>query len=204
MIAGVLLAAGHGSRFGSDKRLHDVAGRPLISYALNAAVNARLGRTYVVLGPHDAEVKDAITSSLSDSSMLCFVENNQPQLGMMSSLKAALTQLPQQHEAAMVIHADMPLVTCRLVNRLIEAFERSDAIVLPRCDGRWQHPRVIPRWLFGEFLSLADNERGTGILDRHPDRTTIVQVKDPDIFLDVDSPRDLERVKRIFDKQKHH
>lgn len=194
MIAGILLAAGQGKRFGTDKRLHPVAGQPLVCYALDAAANSRLASLYVVLGPGDNAVRETIDSLLRGKRRAHFIENSHPTLGMMSSLKAALQELPPECEGAIVVHADMPLVPSSLIDRLIDEFEEHDGIVVPESGGRWQHPRLIPRWVFEEFLSLGDDERGLGILETYSDRVTVVPMPDHRLFLDIDSPDDLEQV----------
>jgi molybdenum cofactor cytidylyltransferase len=204
MIAGILLAAGSGTRFGSDKRVHEVGGKPLIRFALQACVKSRLDRIHVVFGPDDKAVRKLIASCSSRPDRVHIVENTQPQLGMMSSLKAALATLPAGCDAAMIVHGDMPLVTPALMDRLIEAFESDGGIVVPQCEGRWQHPRVIPRRLFDEFLALKDDEKGLAVLERHEQQTTLVQAEDPNMFLDIDSIDDIGLLDKLLKQRNEH
>lgn len=198
MIAGILLAAGRGTRFGTDKRLHDVAGHPLIHYALRAATGSRIPSLYVVLGPDDKAVREAIESRLPAGGRTQFVQNDQPARGMMLSVKTAIGALPARCEAAVVIHGDMPLIPSSLIDRLIDEFERTGEIVVPESRGEWQHPRVIPRWLFEAFLNLGDDERGIAILEKHRKRVTRVPVQDHHCFIDVDVPADLRIVQPLL------
>lgn len=201
MIAGIMLAAGRSSRFGTDKRLHNIAGRPLIYYALSACLGARLASTYVVVGAGDVQIRETLRPWLPIPPVVHFVENERPQLGMMSSLKTGLAALPAAFAAAMVLHADMPLVPSRVMDQLIEAFELNGGVILPKCQGRWRHPRVIPRSLFREFLSLGDNEKGTKVFERHLDRITTVEVDDSSLFFEVDSTADVGPIDDILSRQ---
>jgi molybdenum cofactor cytidylyltransferase len=156
-----------------------------MGHALAACRASRLDGVYVVLGPND----DAARKVIASSKHTHVLENPGPARGLMSSLKVALSALPDACEAAMVFHADMPLVTADLIDRLIGAF-RPDHIVMPVCDDRWRHPRIIPRRLFGEFLALGDDEKGLTVIKRHLPDAILVQETDSDRFLDVDSIED--------------
>src|ERR1700744_6546648 len=50
VIAGVVLAAGAGRRFGAPKQLADLGGRPMLERVLAAIAAAPLDRAFVVLG----------------------------------------------------------------------------------------------------------------------------------------------------------
>ena len=56
MIAGLVLAAGGGVRFGATKQLADLHGRPLLEHGLATMAAADLDRLVVVLGSRADEV----------------------------------------------------------------------------------------------------------------------------------------------------
>ncbi|MGB1278181.1 MAG: NTP transferase domain-containing protein, partial [Nannocystaceae bacterium] len=60
-VAGVVLAAGKGTRMASSlpKVLHPLAGRPLVAYPLDAARAAGVARMVVVIGYQADAVREA-------------------------------------------------------------------------------------------------------------------------------------------------
>ncbi|MEA2445246.1 MAG: molybdenum cofactor cytidylyltransferase, partial [Thermoleophilales bacterium] len=56
MIAGIVLAAGAGTRFGGRKQLAELDGRPLLEHALEALESAPVADRIVVLGADAADV----------------------------------------------------------------------------------------------------------------------------------------------------
>jgi molybdenum cofactor cytidylyltransferase len=191
MTVGIVLAAGNGRRFGAQKLLDDLEGRPLVYYAVAAALGSRLDRVLVVLGDGSAEVEGEIRRSFPNEPRIGFVHNAGAALGMMTSLQAGITSLPPGTGAAVVMLADMPLVIPELIDRLVGAHEETGNLVVPQCGDEPRHPRVVPARFFPEFLSLEAGARGTVVFDRHPDETTMVPFDDATPFADVDTPTDL-------------
>ncbi|MEE9271153.1 MAG: nucleotidyltransferase family protein [Candidatus Krumholzibacteria bacterium] len=192
MIAGILLAAGAGRRFGSDKLLHDLQGKPLVYRSLEPALDSQLPRVYVVHDPRSAALKAAIHRFLPDDKNITFVPNERPDRGMMSSLKCGLEALEESCDGAMVLLADMPGVTPELINTLLRRFEEENTVIIPECGGEWHHPRIIPARLFPEFLTLKDNESGMTVVERHRAEVLTVHIGEKMTFRDIDKPSDLD------------
>ncbi|MFQ5511948.1 MAG: NTP transferase domain-containing protein [Candidatus Krumholzibacteriia bacterium] len=192
MIAGVFLAAGAGRRFGADKLLADVGGKPLIYHSLKPAVESSLPRVYVVTGAANAALERRIGELFPAGDKIVTVHNKHPQRGMMSSLKAALRTLDPDCSGAMVLLADMPGLTPPLIDTLLGAFDNKDTIIVPECNGEWRHPRIIPKRYFPDFLRLDDDASGMQVIDRHRgDVQVITTGREPD-YADIDSPADLD------------
>jgi molybdenum cofactor cytidylyltransferase len=201
VIAGIFLAAGEGRRFGGGKLLHPVAGVPLYYMGLAQAAASRLDEIRVVTGPETVDLeRDIATRGLgnaADESRIHVLHNPDAPRGMMSSLKTGLAAVQGGCDAAMVLLADMPLVTAIMINTLIGAFEKEPSIVIPECAGRLRHPRVIPARLFPEFMELADDEKGTKIIDKYREETVKVPVGSELNYIDVDTPEDLRALEQL-------
>ena len=60
-VAGIVLAAGRGTRFGeSPKLLALVGGKPLVRHAVEAALGAGLAPVLVVVGHRETEIRGAL------------------------------------------------------------------------------------------------------------------------------------------------
>ena len=142
--AAVVLAAGEGSRFagGTHKLLADFRGRPLWSWAVDAAVGAALDETYVVLGA----VELALTGDIT------IVRNPAWADGQAGSLSAGVAAAAAAgHDAVVVGLADQPLIgpdVWRAVAASTTTPIRSrpsPATVALRCGSRPPSGRCCPR-----------------------------------------------------------
>ncbi len=111
----VILAAGQGTRMKSDlpKVLHPLAGRPLVTHAVEMA-RALAGTRPVLVVGHRAE---AVREAVGDSAV--FVEQTE-QLGTGHAVLQARQALRGQSDLVLVTYADMPLLTTETLLRLLE------------------------------------------------------------------------------------
>jgi molybdenum cofactor cytidylyltransferase len=195
VIVGVVLAAGRGHRFGGAKLMQPLRGRPLLSYAVEAALASRLDRVIVVRPRSHPEWETVVKSS---AERLAYLSNPDPGRGQMSSLKLALGSMAATVEAAVVLLADMPLVAPPLIDALLVSFRKDGRSVVPVCDGRWRHPRLLAAGLFPEFLALDDDAAGGDLLEARRAEIGALEFSDARQFLDVDRPGDLAHLERIL------
>lgn len=109
----VILAAGQGVRMRSalPKVLHPLAGRPMISYALQAAAQVSSEAPVVVVGHGADQVRQVVGEAAR------FVVQEQ-QLGTAHAVLAAEPLLAGQTDLVLVTSADMPLLTAETLQEL--------------------------------------------------------------------------------------
>ena len=110
----VVLAAGRGTRMRSElpKVLHPVAGRPMISWVLDAARAAGCRRIVVIVG-HGAERLRAAVAAPD----VVFV-TQEPQLGTGHALAQAAPAIEGAAQL-LVLSGDVPLVSPRTLEKLV-------------------------------------------------------------------------------------
>lgn len=197
MIIGIFLAAGESRRFGSNKLLYQIGGEPLVCFGLSQCATSRLPEIRVVVGTDTPDVEREINRRFKKDLKIQIDRNENPARGMMSSLKTGLQQVEGRCDGAMVLLADMPLITAIMINELIDAFEKHNAIVAPECGGELRHPRVIPKRLFPEFLELGDDEKGKVIIEKHKEEIVRVSVGSELNYIDIDKPEDIETLENL-------
>jgi len=197
MIAGIVLAAGLGERFGGAKLARELDGRPLVCQTLQYCFESALDAVVVVVGPAGDPLEAIIRSAFADESRLSFVHNSDPARGQMSSVKAGLRALPAGVQGAVICLGDMPFVGADIVNRLVETHRRTGGFVVPECEGVWRNPRVIPAAHFADFLSLGDNEKGAAVFERFRPEVQVVTTGDARHFADIDTVEDLKHAEQI-------
>ena len=190
MIAGVLLAAGRSTRFGNDKLVALLAGRPVMSYAA-ASLAAVVDELYVVMPPGSS----GRASALADVRHRVVI-NEVVHGGMASSIAAGIAALPAAAEAAVVALGDQPLVSVDVVRALLVAWRSSGALVVaPRYrDGRG-HPVLFSRDCFQRLRALEGDRGAAPLLASFGSELVLVSV-DEDAPLDVDTPEILDALAR--------
>ncbi|MGC1720522.1 MAG: NTP transferase domain-containing protein, partial [Isosphaeraceae bacterium] len=103
----IILAAGQGKRMKSDKAkvLHEVCGRPMIGYVVDAARGAGARTIIVVIG----YASDQVLESLHDEPDILFVTQSE-QLGTGHAVKICREILADYQGPVMVLVGDEPLL----------------------------------------------------------------------------------------------
>lgn len=95
----------------------------------------------------------------------------------------------------MLIHlGDHPLVRQETFQSIVDYYRRADKpIVIARHEGHRGHPVIFDRAVFGELLSAPEEEGARHVVNADPSRVAYVDLDDPGINLDLDTPADLAR-----------
>lgn len=193
---GIVLAAGASRRMGMAKAGLLLAGRTFLAHALTALDEGGVDALVVVAGA----APESLTAALPDASRgAAVVQNPKPERGQLSSLKVALEHVCgtwPDAEFAVVSLIDHPAVRPATVAALLAAARQpaAPAIVLPAHGGRRGHPVVFARTIWPELLSTADELGARAVVRADPARVRVLDVDDPGILLDVDTPDDLRRL----------
>lgn len=188
MLSAVVLAAGEATRFGRTKQVHELAGKPLVQHAVDAAAGAGLDEVVVVVG-HDAHrVRAALRLPASGR----VVENPRYAEGLATSLAAGLDACHPASEGAVVLLADQPGIAARHVRLLADAFRRTGAWIVRLRFRDGPGPALLSRAAWDEARGLSGDVGARALIDRHRDRVIEVAV-DEAVPTDVDRPEDLTR-----------
>jgi molybdenum cofactor cytidylyltransferase len=185
----VLLAAGRGTRFGTEpKLLARLDGRPLVRHAAEAALASRVRPVVAVLGAH-AEAVEAEFVGLD----ITLVRNADYRDGLSTSLRVGLAVLPAECDAAIVMLGDMPRVSPAQIDALAGAFALAGgtpSAVVPLHGGRRGNPVLLNLRLLADDIAGLSGDRGAGpLLAGRPDVLEIVG--EPGTSLDIDTPESL-------------
>lgn len=192
-VAGLLLAAGAGRRFGGPKALVELDGEPLVRRALRTLTEAGCGPVRVAVG---AAAED-VTKLLPDPSQAIYADGWEG--GMGASLKAGLAALARQFPdgetapVAVLVHlVDLPWVPAAALARVM-AKASPTAVVRAAYDGVPGHPVLFGRRWWGEVAASAQGDRGARDWLRGRGDVVLVECGDLGSGQDVDRPADLGR-----------
>jgi molybdenum cofactor cytidylyltransferase len=184
-VAGIVLAAGASRRMGADKLLLTLDGETLVRRTCRHALEAGLDPVVVVVGEPDGAVCAAL------SGLNCRLAINPHGDGPMgASLRAGLAQLPPGADAAVVMLADMPRVSPRMLRALAAAAAGSDApLVISTYGEVTAPPTLFRRGLFAELLASTDEHPGRAVARRHRAAARVL-CWPAGRLLDLDTPAD--------------
>jgi CTP:molybdopterin cytidylyltransferase MocA len=190
-VAGLVLAAGGGSRYGSPKALVRLGGRLLVERAADLLAAGGCDPVVVVLGAAADQVLAA--ARLPRTGVRTVVNPDWP-TGMGSSLRVGLAAVPAEAEAVVVTLVDTPGLGPESVRRLVAA-GGPDGAAQATYGGRRGHPVLLGRTVITEVAAAATGDRGAGPwLAAHPERVRLVPCDGTGDPRDVDVPDDLAAV----------
>jgi CTP:molybdopterin cytidylyltransferase MocA len=195
LVYAIVLAAGQGRRFGRDKLLAPLRGRPVLGHVLTAVAGARdageLAGGLVVLPQGNPDRERLLLNY-----RLEYAFNPAPERGVAGSLQTGLTTLASRHpgaEAALLVQGDQPLLRLDVISALISTWRRGTGpVVRPRYQEEPEvpgHPVLLDRSFWDRAGELKGDAGFAPLFLKYPDVVTLVDV--PGNNPAINSPTDL-------------
>ena len=189
-VGGIILAAGQARRYGTQKLLAPLDGRPLLQHVVDAANASRLEEVVLVTGA-DA---DALLAQVIPGRARV-VRNPDSASGLASSLRVGLSSLDRRRQAALVLLGDVPGVTALLIGDLVaKARETGASAVVSVWRSRRSPPVVLHRSLWPAAFALRGDVGMREILAGRPDVAFIEVTPELGSLEDVDTTDDHARL----------
>ena len=169
-------------------------GRTFVARLVDTLNKGGIDGPFVVGRPDDDLLKSAVESLDARGR---WIENPDADAGgQLSSLLAGLRKADRPGvRALMVIPVDAPLVAPETVSELIAVFTATGAtIVRARYRGRNGHPVIFSRAVFDDLRRADPTVGAKAVLRAHANSIVNVDVDDPGVPGDIDTPEDYERL----------
>jgi len=188
--AGLLLAAGEGSRLGTPKALLEVDGELLVDRAARMLADGGCSPVVVVLGAAAPLV--TARARLADAVV---VVNDDWSQGMGSSLRVGLTILHDLGAgSAVVALVDQPRIGSDVVRRLV-SHPAGRPAVAAAYEGRQGNPVRLDASVWLDIAAAAEGDVGARAWMRaHPHEVDVVACDDLGVDDDIDTVEDLARL----------
>ncbi|MFZ7110946.1 MAG: nucleotidyltransferase family protein [Desulfatiglandales bacterium] len=189
-VAGLILAAGTSTRMGSPKPLLTMRGSTLLNRILREALHSELERVVLVLGFEASRIRESLEFPL-DVPKLTIVENPAYIKGMSSSIIAGLSQVEGSYDHVLIILADMPFITCDLINRFIRRYADSGLpLGAVTQGGKRSHPVIISRRFYQDLHALKGDEGARTLFSKQVNQLCLYEPEGTYNDMDIDTPED--------------
>ena len=188
-VFGLILAAGQGRRFGGDKLLAELNGKPVLRHVLDWVQEAKqsgtLAGALAVIPSGDAPREQLLVQSGAE-----YVFNPSPELGMAQTVRLGLTALAARHpdaEASLVLQGDQPSLRHDVLDAILSSWRTGGRpVVRPRYGGdpgTPGHPVLLDRSIWNRAAEINGDTGFATLLRAYPDLVTTVDVPgtNPDI-----------------------
>jgi len=202
-IVALVLAGGASRRMGSVNKLTaDIHGTPLIRRVVEGCKAAAVSRVVVATG-HDADAVTAALDGVGAGDEIAFVHADEHAEGLAATLRAGISYLlsPEDEdgpEGVVVCLGDMPDIKAQTIDRLIAAFDPVEgrSICVPTHQGRRGNPVLIARSFLPALTRLTGDTGARHLIAANPDAVVEVEMPDPSVLVDLDTPEALETYRK--------
>lgn len=192
----VIMASGLGRRFGGDKQMVELMGKPMIQYVIEATEGLF---SYRVVVTRNEKVK-----AWCEEHKIPVVFHDLPDRN--DTIRLGLNEIEKMEETeqgcsggiagCMFCPADMPFVNPASIKEMqSEANGKSDGIVRMSCQGVMGSPVLFGRDYFERLKALPKKKGGSEIIKENREKIVLVEAKSEKELWDVDTPEDFEKVK---------
>lgn len=195
-IAGIYLAAGKSTRMGKNKLALPVGGGTVGGMALQAALKSTLNRIYIIMKEEDDG--QWLPDDILSNKRCIIVKNPSAHLGHSYSIRCGIQQAQIDHvDAALVLLADQPFVTTKMIEIIINQLEREPAnkFVAASFQQKIRPPVLFSASMFPALLRLTGDGGAKAILHgeclRHG---RVMAFSDKRLFMDIDTEADYKKL----------
>lgn len=189
-IAAVVLAAGRSRRMAPHNKLlvTDKSGKTMIARVVDNVLSSNARPVLVVTGHQHEQVENALAGR-----PVQYVHAHEYAEGLSASLKAGIAAVPPECAAALVCLGDMPLVTGRMIDRLLSMYDPDEGrlIVMPTFRGKQGNPMLWDRRFFQEILDISGDSGARFLTGKHAEAVCEVEMADDAVLRDFDTTESL-------------
>ena len=160
-------------------------------------MSSKVSTWLLVLGAAQEEIIAAVGEM-----PLGVVLNPRYEEGQSTSVITAIDALPSACEAVVFLLGDQPMVSAEVIDRLVDEFERTQALIVqPTYSGVPGNPVLVSMALADEMRLLTGDEGARPLIKRHAADVLRIEVGG-EVPLDVDTEDDVTRLREAWAARK--
>ena len=188
MISAILLAAGQSKRMqGQNKLLKKYKKKYLINHILNTLVKSKVKNIFLVLGFQNLKVRKIIIKS---EKIKC-IYNKKYKSGLSSSIQTGLKKISKKNIGFLIVHADMPLVSKRIINVLCSAVKnKNKEIFVPVYKKKLGNPLAFKYSMIKSLQKIKGDRGAKKIIKTNKSKIKFIKLNSKSILIDFDQLKD--------------
>ena len=188
MISAIVLAAGQSKRMGGDNKLMKKYNKKyLINHIVGTLIKSKVNKIIVVLGFQKSKVRKITVKNKK----INFVFNKNYKSGMASSIKTGLKRILKKNIGFLVVQADMPLISKKIINSLCYAIENNNKeIVVPIYKINMGNPIGFKSSMIKILNKTKGDSGAKKMIKRNKKKLSLIKVNSKSIFKDFNTQRD--------------
>ena len=188
MISAIVLAAGQSKRMGGDNKLIKKYNKKyLINHIIGTLIKSKVNKIIVVLGFQKSKVRKITVKNKK----INFVFNKNYKSGMASSIKTGLKRILKKNIGFLVVQADMPLISKKIINSLCYAIENNNKeIVVPIYKINMGNPIGFKSSMIKILNKTKGDSGAKKMIKRNKKKLSLIKVNSKSIFKDFNTQRD--------------
>jgi molybdenum cofactor cytidylyltransferase len=198
MTFAIIPAAGHSARMGRPKLSLPLGGRTVLEHVIAALHEGGVDHVLVVVAPHVPELVPLATDAGAEVSLL-----PEPTPDMRATVEHGLRWLEERYRPRpgdywLLAPGDHPGFGPGVVRQLLASAGRDGrSIVIPVHGGRRGHPTAIAWTHVAGIRALPAKAGINTYLRTHATETGEVEVADPGVLLNLDTPEDYDKLQAL-------
>ena len=188
MISAIVLAAGQSKRMGGDNKLIKKYNKKyLINHIIGTLIKSKVNKIIVVLGFQKIKVRKITVKNKK----INFIFNKNYKSGMASSIKTGLKRILKKNIGFLVVQADMPLISKKIINSLCYAIENNNKeIVVPIYKINMGNPIGFKSSMIKILNKTKGDSGAKKMIKRNKKKLSLIKVNSKSIFKDFNTQGD--------------
>ena len=196
----LVLAAGLSSRMTiGNKLLLKVKNLTVVEKTIKNLCNSNIDSFFIILG-HQSNLLSKVLKNFK----IPLIINESYKEGISSSIKKGISLIDSRSNGVMICLADMPKITSKPYNILIEKFKKfydssTPLIILPEYNGQTGNPVILSKHFFSELKKISGDIGAKYLIKKNKKYIKKVNISESYILEDID---DLEKYKELIKDEK--
>jgi molybdenum cofactor cytidylyltransferase len=182
----IILAAGGSSRLGVPKQLLQYKNKTLLRLIAEKALEVRASEVIIVIGHESNRMQHEL-----EDLPIRIVLNRDWTEGIASSIRAGITAMHAEVDAALICLCDQPSVTIKLLSQLVSSCSHEKPIAATSYSQILGVPACFHRVIFPELLRLRGDDGAKRVIAQ--DRSRVVAHHFPQAAADIDTLGDYRK-----------
>lgn len=191
-LAAIIVAAGYSFRMKRFKPLLSLGESTVLEKAVHSFLKGGIRDIRVVVGHRGNELYPVL-----DRLGVQTIVNHNFSKGMFSSVRSGVESLSPVVKGFFLLPVDNPMVTGDTLEKLQHAFFTTEfGIIYPLYQGERGHPPLISCRYVNNVINWNEPGGMRALLEQYEHDSLDVQVEDPGVLLDMDTPEDYQQMLR--------